>query len=179
MKKVFMAAALAAMSMSSVPALAETPDEETTAELAVAHDDAKFVGEAAVSNLWSVRAARLAVLLARNSKVEALALQELAEHVHVTVGIEALAGKVGVTMPTQFDPVVGKLFQRLARLRGNRFDRVYLHTVIEAHRFDVENLSQALASQDADVKAFAEKNLPILRGHLEAAQEILRALPGE
>ena len=179
MKKVFMAAALAAMSMSSVPALAETPDEETTAELAVVHDDAKFVGEAAKSNLWSVRAARLAVRLARNSKVEALALQELVQHVHVTAEIETLAGKVGVTMPTQFDLVIGRLFQRLASLRRNQFDRVYLHTVIEAHRFDVENLSQALTSQDADVKAFAEKNLPILRGHLEAAQEILRTLPGE
>ncbi|MDC0744492.1 DUF4142 domain-containing protein [Polyangium mundeleinium] len=181
MKKVFMVAALAAMAMSSVPvpALAETPDEEATADLSVAHDDAKFVGEAAKSNLWSVKAARLAVLLARNSKVEALALQELAEHVHVTEGIEALAEKLGVPMPTAFDPVLGNLFQRLARLRGNRFDRVYLHTVIEAHRFDVENLSQALASQDADVKAFAEKNLPVLRGHLEAAQEILRMLPGE
>ncbi|WP_170229856.1 DUF4142 domain-containing protein [Polyangium fumosum] len=179
MKKGFVAAALVAMGMSSVPARAETPDEEATAELAVVHDDAKFVGEAAKSNLWSVRSARLAVLLARNAKVEALALQEIAEHVQVTEGIEALAGKLGVPMPTQFDPVIGGLFRRLASLRGNRFDRVYLHTVIEAHRFDVEILSQALASQDADVKAFAEKNLPVLRGHLEAAQEILRTLPSE
>ncbi|MDI1483785.1 DUF4142 domain-containing protein [Polyangium sp. y55x31] len=178
MKKVFMAVVLAAMGVSSV-ALSETPPEEATAEIATVHDDAKFVQAAANSNLWSVRAARLAVRHARNSKVEALALLEIAEHVNVTEGIETLAAKFDVEMPTEFDPVIAGLFQRLSNLRGNRFDRAYLHTLIEAHRYDVAILSQALTSRDADVKAFAQKNLPILRGHLDAAQEILRMLPVE
>ncbi|MDI3285651.1 DUF4142 domain-containing protein [Polyangium sp. 15x6] len=178
MKKVFMAVMLATMGMSSV-ALAETPEEEAASELAVTHNDTLFVQAAANSNLWSVKAARLAVRLAKNSKVEALALQELAEHVNVTEGIEALAGKFGVAMPTALDPLVESLFQRLSNLQGNRFDRAYLHTVIESHMYDVAILSLALSSRDADVKAFAEKNLPILRGHLEAAQEILRTLPQE
>lgn len=178
MKKAFMAVVLAAMGMSSV-ALAETPQEEATAELATAHDEARFVQAAANSNLWSVRAARLAVRHAKNSKVEALALLEIAEHVNVTEGIEALAKKFDVEVPTEFDPLIASLFQRLSNLRGNRFDRAYLHTLIESHRYDVAILSQALASRDADVKAFAVKNLPILRGHLDAAQEILRTLPVE
>ena len=127
-----------------------------------------------------MKAARLAVRSAKNSKVEALALQELAEHVNVTEGIEALAGKFGVEMPTELEPLGESLFQRLSNLQGNRFDRAYLHTVIESHMYDVAILSLALSSsRDADVKAFAEKNLPILRGHLETAQEILRTLPRE
>ncbi|MDI1451010.1 DUF4142 domain-containing protein [Polyangium sp. 6x1] len=178
MKKVFMVAALAMMGMSSV-ALAETLDEEATSELSAVSGDAKIVLEAAKSNLWAVKAARLAVQRAQNSKVQAFALQEIAEHVNVTEGIEALAVKFRVERQTAFEPLIDHLFQRLSSLRGNQFDRVYLHTVIESHRFDVENLSQALLSKDRDVQAFAEKNLPLLREHLKAAEELLRNLPAE
>lgn len=179
MKKLVMAAMLAAMGMSSIPVLAEEPVEEVASELSAAHDDKRFVQVMAHENLIAVRAARIAVRRARNNKVEALALQELAEHVNVTEGIEALAKKHGVQMPTALHPVVEDLLQRLANLQGNRFDRAYLHVVIEGHQFDVAILSQALLSEDQDVKAFAAKNLPILRGHLQAAQEILRGLPAE
>ncbi|WP_170319762.1 DUF4142 domain-containing protein [Polyangium spumosum] len=179
MKKLVMAAMLAAMGMSSIPVLAEEPVEEVASELSAAHDDKKFVQVMAHENLIAVRAARIAVRKARNSKVEALALQELAEHADVNEELEALAKKHGVQMPTALHPVVADLLQRLANLQGNRFDRAYLHIVIEGHQFDVAILSQALLSQDEDVKAFAAKNLPILRRHLQAAQEILRALPAE
>ena len=179
MKKVFMVAMFAAIGMSSVPALAEAPVEETTDELVAVHDDRGFVLEFANSNLLSLKSARLAVLKARNTKVEARALQELAEHVNVTEGIEAIARKFGVEMPTELDPLIEALFQRLSDLEGNRFDLIYLHTVIEAHNFDVAILSGALLSQDADVRAFAERNLPILRGHLQAAQAIMQSLPVE
>jgi putative membrane protein len=179
MKKVIMAALLAAMAVSSMPARAEVLEEEATSELAAAHDDKNFVLQAAQSNLVSMRAARIAVLKARNAKVEALALQDIAEHVNVTEGIEELAKKLGVDMPTTIDPRIDVLLRYLASLQGNRFDRAYLHVVIEAHRFDVEILSQAALSEDADVKAFAEKNLPILRRHMLTAQVILRTLPVE
>lgn len=180
MKKTFMAAMVAVMGMSSVPVLADAPaEEEAASELVAVHEDQTFVLEAAKNNLLSQKAARIAVLNARNTKVQALALLDLAEHVNYTEGIEALAGKFGVAMPTGLAPVVEVLVQRLSNLSGSRFDRTYLHIVIEAHRFDVANLSQALLSQDAEVKAFAARNLPILRGHLQAAEQILQSLPAE
>jgi len=180
MKKLFIAAVFVALGVSSVPAQASQPVETATdALLSAATDEQKIVVMLAINNLWAVKSARLAAQQARNAEVKEYAREELEEHEEVTEELAELATKVGLVLPTELPAEIETLFKRLAELQGNRFDRIYLHSVIESHRSDVSILSIAINSRNADVKEFAKEFLPKLREHLNEAKELLQKLPLE
>ena len=61
----------------------------------------------------------------------------------------------------------------LKKKTGKEFDRAYMGMMVTDHNEDV-NKFQVTSNNaaDADVKAFATKTLPVLRGHLDSAKAI-------
>ena len=62
-------------------------------------------------------------------------------------------------------------------LSGHAFDSSYVTNQIKAHEDTVALLRKEIASgQDPDAKAFAQKVLPAVEGHLKAADKIADGL---
>ena len=62
-------------------------------------------------------------------------------------------------------------------MRGAEFDRAYMHEMVEDHDTDVKKFRQeAEHANDADLKAFAQKTLPVLEQHQKLAHDINKSL---
>jgi putative membrane protein len=63
--------------------------------------------------------------------------------------------------------------EHLQRLHGKAFDNAYVEAMIRAQRQNVADVRDEIRNgQDPELKAFAEKYLPILQQHLGVAQDI-------
>jgi putative membrane protein len=66
------------------------------------------------------------------------------------------------------DPTIGQL----AHLKGSRFDSQFARAEVAAHQRAIEAFKQEAAhGQDADVKDYASKMIPVLEKHLHLAEE--------
>ena len=62
--------------------------------------------------------------------------------------------------------------ERLSRLSGEQFDREYLDEIIADHQDAVGDLENAAKGNDPEIAQWAARNLPIVRRHLDEAQQL-------
>jgi putative membrane protein len=62
--------------------------------------------------------------------------------------------------------------QKLESASGAAFDRAYLEEMIKHHQQDIQEFERAQQSDNPQIRAFAERTLPVLRQHLEQAQQL-------
>jgi len=68
---------------------------------------------------------------------------------------------------------------RFIKLRGDEFDREYMSTMVSDHKEDIEKFpKEADNVKDPDVKKFAKDQLPILKKHLELAEQTQKQVSG-
>jgi putative membrane protein len=66
-----------------------------------------------------------------------------------------------------------KMLDHMSKLTGSEFDKEYVSHMVKDHKKDIAKFEDASKNaQDPDVRAFAEKTLPVLREHLEMAQNV-------
>ena len=66
--------------------------------------------------------------------------------------------------------------KKLAKLSGADFDREFAQHEVKDHEKDIKKFEKETAKlKDADLKAWAEKQLPVLREHLAMAQKLSAA----
>lgn len=140
---------------------------------AVAANDKKFMREAAEGGLAEVELGKLAKEKASSSEVKKFGQRMVDDHSKANEELKQIASSKGVDLP---DKLTGKdklLKQRLSKLSGPQFDRAYMENMVKDHRQDVAEFNRESASaRDPEVKQFASKTLPTLKGHLKEAEEI-------
>ena len=67
--------------------------------------------------------------------------------------------------------------ERLSRLSGEQFDREYLDEIIADHQDAVGDLENAAKGNDPEIAQWAARNLPIVRRHLDEAQQLRTTAP--
>ncbi|MFC0385671.1 DUF4142 domain-containing protein [Muricoccus vinaceus] len=68
-----------------------------------------------------------------------------------------------------------QVYDLLAALRGRDFDRAYAQAMVEDHEEDIRLFeAEARDGTDADVKAFAAQEVPMLREHLREVRALAR-----
>ena len=101
----------------------------------------------------------------------------IAEHTKLSRSMGALAAKKGLaTTPSADSALVGKL----QTLKGQKFDEAYVEQVgLEAHQRAVDLFQQESQSgTDSQLKAAAARALPVIKHHLEMAQQLAGAMKG-
>jgi putative membrane protein len=152
---------------SSAPAAAFTGGPVAGAERA-------FVAEAAASGLAEVEAGRLV-----GTRTEDPALKSFADaieraHRSSNEELQRIASAKGIDLPATPEGEPRERLNRLSGLSGGELRRGYLHEFgVESHRSAIELFErQASEGQDPELRAFAERTLPILREHLAMAQQL-------
>jgi putative membrane protein len=65
------------------------------------------------------------------------------------------------------------MMDQLSHLNGPEFDREVQQHAVKAHEKAIKLFqNEAVAGQDPDLKAFAQKTLPVLQQHLAMARQL-------
>jgi putative membrane protein len=67
--------------------------------------------------------------------------------------------------------------ERLSRLSGEQFEREYLDEIVADHQDAVGDLENAAKGNDPEIAQWAARNLPIVRRHLDEAQQLRKTAP--
>jgi putative membrane protein len=90
------------------------------------------------------------------------------DHTAINDDLKTLAAQKGVTLPDSLDAKHQVMVDKLTVLTGSEFDDAYINGMIKAHQKDAKAFkAEAAATQDADIKSFLDKSIPIVEAHLE------------
>jgi hypothetical protein len=66
-----------------------------------------------------------------------------------------------------------KKYDELAKLTGEKFDKKYLGTIVDAHKKAIKLFEkESKSGEDSELKSFATNTLPTLKHHLDMAQNV-------
>lgn len=139
-----------------------------------------FVKEAGSDGLMEVQLANLALEKSQNMQVKNLAEMIRRDHQDANGKLKALAGTNGWEVPKEMMEKHKETVNRLSSLSGVAFDQLYVQTMIQGHQKAIEKFEQAANSSqetendqiDQELAGWISQTLPVLRKHLEQAQQI-------
>jgi putative membrane protein len=161
----------AAFAWMSLPAAAQNKSSADRTDQAAS--DKNFVTKAAEGGLAEVQMAQLAQKKAQKQSVKDLANRLYADHSKAGDELKSIAKEI--TWPTAMNLKQQREYNRLQALSGEAFDREYVNRQIKDHKDDIDMFEhEAKHGDNAEVKAWAAKNLPVLREHLSMAESALK-----
>ena len=183
MKNIRRAALVAAMVSAAVAAGGCATHHGTVragAAAPVAAPDLVFASSAAGSGLYEVEVSRLAADRALNAQVRNYAQMLVQHHAIANSELMALARAKGMALPAGIPAPLQEKVAQLARLNGGAFDREYIRVAgVQDHQANIGLFEQGSRSvADRDLKAWIDKTLPVLRQHLQGAQNLAGTLAG-
>lgn len=135
----------------------------------------KFVEEAAVSDMYEVQAAKIALTKSKNADIQAFAQEMVKAHTATTAKLKELlpASGAGVTPPAALDERRASLIERLQQAEPDKFDSVYLDQQTQAHREALGLMDSYAAHGDNEtLKGFAAETKPKIQMHLDAVSKL-------
>ena len=135
--------------------------------------DHKFVEQAAAGGMAEVEEGQLAQQKASSNDVKQFASQMVTDHTKANDELKQIAQSKGITLPSHPTRAEERSESGLKKLSGTEFDRHYVREQVADHQKTVALFQkQANSGEDPELKAFAQKTLPILQRHLQMAQSL-------
>jgi putative membrane protein len=140
----------------------------------IARGDRKFIEEAAGSGMFEVQIGQLAAAKASDANVKSFASMLVDQHTAANNELTKIANAKGVELPAAPKRALRRDIEKLGKKNGDEFDRDFVRNVgVKAHEKDIKMFQKASKDvKDADLKAFVDKTLPVLREHLAAAEKL-------
>jgi putative membrane protein len=134
-----------------------------------------FVENAARSDMYEIRAGKLAEQKSSNRQIKAFARKMVAAHTKTTAGLKAAIaeGHVNVAVPTGLDQRRKGMLDNLRASSGAEFDKRYVAQQIAAHE-EALSLMKGYADHGDNeaLKAAAAKTAPLVQQHLDMAKQL-------
>ena len=147
--------------------------EGMNVETSLADDDITgFFNKAASGGMMEVQLGTTAEQNSRSQGVKNFGTMMVKDHGKANEELKALAAAKNITLPATISEDHQKHVNELTPLRGPEFDEKYMKMMVDDHQEDIELFEKAAKFNDAEVSAFANKTLPVLRKHLVAAKKI-------
>jgi putative membrane protein len=135
-------------------------------------DDSEFIMKAAQGGMAEVNLGTMAAQSAASADVKSFGNQMVTDHGKANDELKQLAASKGVTLPADVGKENQEVADKLGKLTGAKFDKAYMHDMVEDHEKDVKEFEKASkGAKDPDLKAWAAKTLPTLEGHLKMAKD--------
>jgi len=176
MKTILLASVAAFIAVAS-PAFAQSVPEKTgvNSALGIAPKTQDFVTEAAQSDMLEIESSKLALTKTDTTQTKAFAERMVKDHTETSTELKGLVtgGKVKASLPSALDKAHKDKFDKLAKLTGKDFTKEYNELQLAAHKDAVSLFERySKSGENADLKAFASKQLPHLQQHLLMAQDL-------
>lgn len=135
-------------------------------------DTAQFAVKAASGSLMEVALGQMAQQKGMSQDVKAFAQTMITDHGKANAELEAWAKTSNMVLPTAPLPQHQQHIGHLRGLSGAEFDKAYMDMMVKDHQKTISEFQQASQNQaDPQLKAFAQKTLPVIKKHLDMAQK--------
>ena len=85
-----------------------------------------------------------------------------------------------MTVPDKLERKHKSMMDKVQKASGAEFDKKYMKHMVKDHTEDVKKFKEASQNvKDTELKAWADKTLPVLQQHLQSAKEIARKIGAE
>lgn len=141
----------------------------------------ELLSRLAASSLYDIEVSRLAAARATSPRVRSYAQALAAHRVQSWQQLGALMRGRGMHVPTRLEGAAATKLQRLAAVPPSaEFDAAYVRVVgIEDHAETVALLERArFDTRDPQLAAWIDRSLPVLRGDMQAARQLLAQAAG-
>jgi putative membrane protein len=116
---------------------------------------------------------KLAQSKAATPAVKNMATQLVQQHADMSNSLKSLADRKGIVLPTGLSNEQQEQSKKLAGLTGTQFDKQYTEAIVNAHQEDIDSFDDMSEdAYDGDIRGYAAKYLPVLKEHLESAQQV-------
>ena len=133
---------------------------------AISREDKEFLKNAAEIGVTEVQLGTLAVEKATTPELKALGARLVADHTESNQELVAIAKAKGVEMTLEPTAVQKKMLADFKAKSGAEFDKELMEHSRKDHEKAIHTFADAAAdSKDADIKAFAAKNIAVLKEH--------------
>jgi putative membrane protein len=148
--------------------------------LDIAPTTADFVKEVATSDMFEIASSKLAEDKGAAAE-KSFAAQMITDHTKTSDELKSLvtSGKVKAELPTTMDSSHQTKLDQLKKENGKEFSSQFNSDQVSAHKDAVSLFERyAKGGDNADLKDWAGKTLPILKHHLEMAENLKKATGG-
>jgi putative membrane protein len=143
---------------------------------AIPHSDKSFVLAVAEGSNQEVALSQLAAMNSLRQDVKDFAQMMIRDHGMLNTQLAELAARKGVDIADAVAKGQKKGVDSLAKKQGADFDEAYLQDMVEGHDATLKAFTkEANKGKDADVQAFASKNLPTIQMHDDHAHSLQQA----
>ena len=135
-------------------------------------DDKEFMMTAAHSDQNEIQQSKMALAKGMTGMAKEMADKMIADHTKSTADLMKIAAKKGVTLPTDMDAEHKAMAPAMEKLSGKDFEAKYLSQMQADHQKTANTMmAHEKMTQDADLKAFIGKTLPVVQQYLGMAQK--------
>jgi putative membrane protein len=170
----------------------------TSGETGIARDDRDFVHHMLETGMAEVELGRMAQTRGTSTEVKQFGRQMVEDHSRAADQLERLANEHRLQPDApNIDREHQDLIDRLSKLSGAEFDRAYIDAMVDGHQDVIDSLQGRVDERDrlavltgqqprdvnvkpepadnpleARLNEWAAQTLPVVKGHLDLAQEI-------
>ena len=132
--------------------------------------DKMFAVQAAKGGMGEVALGQLAQQKAGSDAVKQFATHMVDDHTQANDALKQVASTKNIMLPAA--PPMDAKAKKLENMSGAEFDKAYMAMMLDDHKKTIALFQKEAASgKDPDLKAFATKTLPTLKGHLEMVMQ--------
>ncbi len=132
--------------------------------------DRTFVEKMATGGMAEVKLSKLAMDRSKSMEVKQFARKMVEDHHKANTELKQIADRKDLAMPMQLDDKHQKIYDKLSGMSGADFDKEYMKTMSDDHEDTVKLLKNEMQNgQDADLRSFATKTLPVVQKHTDMA----------
>ncbi|MEZ2354800.1 DUF4142 domain-containing protein [Caballeronia sp. RCC_10] len=143
----------------------------------VSSTDQQFMLTAASVGKAEIDLGKLAAERGSSPEVRAFGERMVAEHTRINGELSQIAEAKHVRLLQAMDPANHTVYSELSAMSGADFDREYSIAQLHIHRMgNALYASEASDGEDAEVKAFAARGVPIGMNHLQHATHLVQVL---
>ncbi|HEX7890331.1 MAG TPA: DUF4142 domain-containing protein [Ramlibacter sp.] len=167
-------AALPAWAAPRLPAYAPGAAAEARPLAPAQRLERRFLQVSASNMRFQAEASRLAAQRSNNPAVKDLANTLMSRQQTAQPELLRLLHARGMALPILTNDH-GKVLKQLSKVNGAKFDRLYVdEVVVRSYQMDIANYEKlATQAEDPVLKAWVERQLPVLRHHAAKAQKVL------
>ncbi|GAB3582960.1 DUF4142 domain-containing protein [Hymenobacter daeguensis] len=130
--------------------------------------DSEFLTKAASGGMLEVEMGKQVAARAVTPQAKEFAQKMVDDHTKSNAELMALAAKKNITLPTTLGDKHEDVLKDVTEEKGVKMDQEYMKEMLKDHEEDVKEFTDAsVKASDPDIKAFATKNVPVLKMHLD------------
>jgi len=132
-------------------------------------EEAAFIQQAAVGGMMEVELGNLTTQKTKSPKIKAFATQMVTDHTKANNELTAIAEGLGIKVPGSLPAKEQGNLAVMRQMMANEYDQNYMDMMVEDHAKTIDLFNGASKFENAKLRSFVIKTLPVLEMHNKMA----------